>query len=126
MGEVIRVLDEKRMLNESIILFISDNGGETESGFFQNHASNWPLRGVNKFLIYFTRDVRFVKVNLIFFTNNRREFLLNWFQLKGFIFEGAVRGVAALWSPFTLHGFVLTNLMHLTDWLPTLLAAAGN
>lgn len=39
------------MLNNSIVLLISDNGGATEDskGRFQNFASNWPLRGVRCF-----------------------------------------------------------------------------
>lgn len=37
-----------------------------------------------------------------------------------------MRGVAAIWSP-RLHGManVSNNLIHVTDWLPTLYAAAG-
>jgi len=40
--------------------------------------------------------------------------------------EGGVRGVAALWSPLIQRpGRVVDNLMHMTDWLPTLASAAG-
>ncbi|XP_076067121.1 arylsulfatase B-like isoform X1 [Oratosquilla oratoria] len=44
-GAVVGALKEKNMLDNSIILFTTDNGGPAE-GFNQNAASNWPLRGV--------------------------------------------------------------------------------
>ncbi|XP_008547369.1 arylsulfatase B [Microplitis demolitor] len=52
----------------------------------------------------------------------------NW-PLRGTkytLYEGGVRGVAAVWSP-RLHAMarVSNNLMHVTDWLPTLYSAAG-
>ncbi|XP_054267832.1 arylsulfatase B-like isoform X2 [Macrosteles quadrilineatus] len=43
-GCVMRSLEAKNMLNNSIVLFLSDNGGAT-NGFNGNVASNWPLRG---------------------------------------------------------------------------------
>ncbi|XP_074113028.1 arylsulfatase B [Cotesia typhae] len=52
----------------------------------------------------------------------------NW-PLRGTkytLYEGGVRVVAAIWSP-RLHAMarVANNLMHVTDWLPTLYSAAG-
>ncbi|XP_043275094.1 arylsulfatase B-like [Venturia canescens] len=56
----------------------------------------------------------------------------NWgsnFPLRGTkytLYEGGVRGVAAIWSPRLLGmANVSNNLIHVTDWLPTLYAAAG-
>jgi len=45
-GEVIEALNNRKMLENSIILFMSDNGAPTE-GVLQNHGSNYPLRGVS-------------------------------------------------------------------------------
>ncbi|XP_043482500.1 arylsulfatase B [Leptopilina heterotoma] len=89
-GLVIKALYEKNMLNNSIIVFSTDNGGPA-AGFNLNHASNWPLRGV-----------------------------------KNTLFEGGVRGTGILWSPLlTRTGRVTKQLMHISDWLPTFLAAAA-
>uniref|UniRef100_A0A2P2I865 Arylsulfatase B-like n=1 Tax=Hirondellea gigas TaxID=1518452 RepID=A0A2P2I865_9CRUS len=44
-GEVMQALDQKGMLDNSIIIFTTDNGGPA-AGFNSNAASNWPLRGV--------------------------------------------------------------------------------
>lgn len=48
-GEVVKALKHKDMLNNSIIIFSTDNGGPAE-GFNLNAASNWPLRGVKNTL----------------------------------------------------------------------------
>jgi arylsulfatase A-like enzyme len=44
-GDVVAALEERSMLNNSIIIFSTDNGGPA-AGFNLNAASNWPLRGV--------------------------------------------------------------------------------
>ncbi|BES94699.1 arylsulfatase b [Nesidiocoris tenuis] len=44
-GEVVAALEKRGMLENSIIVFSTDNGGPAE-GFNLNAASNWPLRGV--------------------------------------------------------------------------------
>ncbi|XP_043488808.1 arylsulfatase B-like, partial [Polistes fuscatus] len=89
-GKVIAALRKRGMLENSIILFISDNGAPTIN-VFNNHGSNYPLRGIKE---------------------------TPW--------EGAVRGVAAIWSPFINKSKRVSNqLMTIVDWLPTLLSAAG-
>lgn len=44
-GKVVKALEKKDMLRDSIIIFTTDNGGAA-AGFNFNAASNWPLRGV--------------------------------------------------------------------------------
>ncbi|XP_060530533.1 arylsulfatase I-like isoform X2 [Cylas formicarius] len=89
-GEVLQALANKKMLENSIIIFSTDNGGAPE-GFDANEASNWPLKGV-----------------------------------KNSLWEGGVRGAAAIFSPLIKgKSRVSYHMMHLTDWLPTLVDAAG-
>lgn len=45
-GRVIDALKRKDILNNSIIIFMADNGAQTE-GYLANYGSNYPLRGVN-------------------------------------------------------------------------------
>lgn len=44
-GHLMKALKNKKMLDNTIIVFSTDNGGPAE-GFNLNAASNWPLRGV--------------------------------------------------------------------------------
>lgn len=45
-GSVIAALREKHMLEDSIVIFMSDNGAAPE-GVHANHGSNYPFRGVS-------------------------------------------------------------------------------
>lgn len=45
-GEVVAALQATGMLDNTIIVFSTDNGGPAAT-FDYNHASNWPLRGVS-------------------------------------------------------------------------------
>lgn len=45
-GLVVEALAQSNLLQNSIIVFASDNGGAPE-GFDLNYGSNWPLRGVS-------------------------------------------------------------------------------
>lgn len=49
-GKVTKALSDKGMLDNSIIIFTTDNGGPA-GGFNLNAASNWPLRGVKDSVI---------------------------------------------------------------------------
>jgi arylsulfatase A-like enzyme len=44
-GRVMQALDEKGILGNAIVVFVSDNGASTV-GIHRNHGSNWPLKGV--------------------------------------------------------------------------------
>ncbi|GIY38238.1 arylsulfatase J [Caerostris extrusa] len=79
------------MLSNSIVVFSSDNGGESLPKY-GGYSTNYPLRGK-----------------------------------KMQVWEGGIRIPAFIWSPL-LHlqePRVSMQLMHLTDWLPTLYSAAG-
>lgn len=89
-GKVVEALGDRDMLDNTILLFLSDNGGKPW-GAQSNRASNFPLRG-----------------------------------MKETLWEGGVRGSAFLWSPLIERApRVSQQMMHITDWLPTLYSAAG-
>ena len=87
-GKVIRALADKGILQNTLIVFVSDNGAPTV-GQFNNWGVNLPFRGKKQ---------------------------TPW--------EGAVRVPAFIWHP-TLKPKVWQGLMHITDWMPTLLGAVG-
>ncbi|GFY48796.1 arylsulfatase B [Trichonephila inaurata madagascariensis] len=90
-GNVFEALHDKNMLANTIFVFASDNGGETNLNK-NGYASNYPLRG-KKFTIW----------------------------------EGGIRVPAFIWSPLLQlrEPRISNQLMHVTDWLPTLYTAAG-
>ncbi|XP_052749238.1 arylsulfatase B-like isoform X2 [Galleria mellonella] len=87
-GRIVRALAEKDILDDTIIIFASDNGSPTV-GANNNWGVNLPFRG-----------------------------------LKETPWEGAVRVPAFIWHS-SFRPRVWDGLMHVTDWLPTLTAAAG-
>ncbi|KAL7643638.1 UNVERIFIED_CONTAM: hypothetical protein RMT77_005621 [Armadillidium vulgare] len=90
-GRVIKALEDNNMLNDSIIIFTTDNGGESV-GCEGCTSSNWPLRG-----------------------------------LKETLWEGGIKGVAFVWSSLLKNpGRVSTEMIHITDWFPTLFHAIGS
>ena len=85
-NNVTRALKKNRMYRNTVIVFISDNGGSYKQ-------SNWPLRG-----------------------------------RKNSVWEGGTRGVAFLSYPKMPEKFrarAVTDLVHMVDWYPTILALAG-
>lgn len=59
-GRVIKALDNVQMLDNSIILFYSDNGAPS-LGFLSNTGSNWPLRGV-----FYSKHIYFKYILVLF------------------------------------------------------------
>lgn len=47
-GKIVKSLGDNNMLENTIIVFSTDNGGPA-AGLNQNAASNWPLKGVSIF-----------------------------------------------------------------------------
>ncbi|KAK9731198.1 Sulfatase [Popillia japonica] len=89
-GAVVTALEQKGMFENSVIIFMSDNGAPTV-GEFRNWGSNYPLKG-----------------------------------LKGTLWEGGVRSPSFISSQLFLQkGRVSNDLIHVTDWFPTLLSAAN-
>ncbi|CAG9838089.1 unnamed protein product [Diabrotica balteata] len=89
-GSVTKALHAAGKLENTIIIFSSDNGGPA-AGFNLNAASNYPLRGV-----------------------------------KNTLWEGGIRAAGLLWSPLIKKPQrVAFQRFHITDWLPTLIDAAG-
>ena len=105
-GKIVNQLNKRQLLDNTIILFLSDNGGAISGlmgqtsqylniyfliDFFktENSASNYPLRGT-----------------------------------KGTLWEGGVRVPAFIWSPLLKNsGYLSDNYIQVVDWIPTLLEA---
>lgn len=92
-GKVFAALQNRTMLNDTVLVFMSSSGGLPDGDDDgSNWSFNWPLRGT-----------------------------------RGTYFEGGIRVPAFIWSPFMKDRTprVSTQLMHVTDWLPTLVHVAG-
>lgn len=48
-GRVVKSLKEAKMLENTVIVFMSDNGAPTTIVPYTNHGSNHPFRGVSDF-----------------------------------------------------------------------------
>jgi len=84
--DVVDSLKQNDMYDNTVIAFVSDNGGDTTGG-----ANNFPLRGQ-----------------------------------KATMWEGAIRTVAFVSGSIIKEGGRVTKeLMHISDWYPTLLHLAG-
>ncbi|CAG0897709.1 unnamed protein product, partial [Cyprideis torosa] len=101
-GEIVKALDDAGMLQNSIVVFSSDNGGHSGpiAGPEAGDSSNYPLRSVRM--------------------------SLRGTITKGSVFEGGCRVPGFIFSPLiSTPRRISTQLMHITDWLPTLYRAAG-
>ncbi|KAL4707922.1 hypothetical protein ACJJTC_013713 [Scirpophaga incertulas] len=87
-GNIVASLAERNILQNTIIVFVSDNGAPSR-GPTQNFGSNLPFRGI-----------------------------------KGTPWEGCVRSTAIVWHN-KIVSKSLDSIFHVTDWCPTLIAAAG-
>lgn len=110
-GKVVNTLKQAGMYNNTLIVFSTDNGGQQLRG-----SSNYPLRG-NKDTMYEAGKDIFRSCPL-YFSYAWREIVRNY--LAG------IRGVGLVSGPLLQReGAVNKELMHMTDWMPTLLHLAG-
>ncbi|CAG9795258.1 unnamed protein product [Diatraea saccharalis] len=87
-GHIIATLAERDILQNTIVVFVSDNGAPAV-GAAKNFGSNFPFRGT-----------------------------------KGSPWEGGVRTIGLVWYA-TMALRIHNSIFHVTDWLPTLVTAAG-
>lgn len=128
-GRVVQALNEQKMLHNTIIVFMSDNGSPSfddsgrnfgsAAGVTPNWGSNFPYRGVSE-----CNNLLILRVLLTV-----RAFLLVCMscpQIKNTLWQGGVKSASFIWAPhFQENPRVSKQLMHITDWLPTLYSAAG-
>lgn len=84
-NDIKEALENKGMMDDTIIVFMADNGGEWPDGY------NGELRGA-----------------------------------KTTYFEGGIRSASFVYSPNNFQkGITNEKIMHITDWLPTIISLAG-
>jgi len=106
-GLLVRALHSKNLIENSIIVFVSDNGAG-DRGVFPNSGSNWPLRGVKGTL----------------WEGSLRVPSFIWSPLlKLKLYKESVSENTIQHDHKTQHPQVYDQLFHVTDWLPTLLDA---
>ena len=59
-GSVVQALSENKMLENTILVFVSDNGAQTV-GFLPNDGSNYPMKGVR----FYYNSGKYFKYELI-------------------------------------------------------------
>lgn len=104
-GRLLRHLDKTGQASRTAVIFTTDNGGIFEQ---YNHVP--------------VRDESGWRLNL-----NDREFESAPFRAgKGFAYEGGIRVPAVVrWPGLTSGGRVEHTPVHMVDWMPTMLEAAG-
>ena len=93
-GNITRALQKRGMMDNTVIIFSTDNGGPTKDTPGGNYAgaNNFPFR-----------------------------------ECKHTLWEGGVKATGLVWAPPSMirGGRDLEELMHVTDWLPTISRVAG-
>lgn len=126
-GKVLEIYKEQGMLNNTLVLFMSDNGGLIPPGPPETHNIIQTV-GI-KSVEWFGRPVPFFPLpGLEFFASAVYDAGSDNSPLPGgkmLTAEGGVRVPAAIWWPGKLEGGQHSQQMTITDVLPTLLDAAG-
>lgn len=66
-GKVVKALGEAKLLDNTVIVFMSDNGAPTVVDSYPNYGSNYPLRGVIE--IFQIQFITMNKLYLLFFSS---------------------------------------------------------
>jgi arylsulfatase A-like enzyme len=109
-GRIVAALEKKKLLDNTIILFASDNGGAT-SGMFASGSKSKEERGAEEGGI--EQGQKAPASNAPFRGG------------KGSLYEGGVRVPAFVSWPGHLQPRVVNDPLHMVDVMPTLLALAG-